>query len=97
MGRRRCRVDVSVDGRFVAAGSGDGAVFVWDESRSSSGGGRGSSSSGSAAFPGGPAAVPRGVQKDAVIASVFNSDVSALVTADKGGVIAFWSLMGQQI
>ena len=93
MGRGRCRVDVSVDGRFVAAGCGDGAVYVWDEG---SRGRRLTSSSAAAGGGGGPTAtVLRGGHKEAVVAAVFNCDVSALATADKGGVVAFWSLMGQ--
>lgn len=92
MGRGRCRINVSVDGRFVAAGSSDGAVFIWDDHpRFARGAGAGAGAgTGAGTLP----TILRGAHKEAVVATVFNSDVSALVTADKAGVVALWSLTG---
>eukprot|EP00955_Chlamydomonas_euryale_P056943 356613-Chlamydomonas_euryale.AAC.2 len=42
---------------------------------------------------GGPPTVLRH-HRDAVVAATFSCDVSVLVTADKGGHVALWSLLG---
>lgn len=82
MGRGRCHVEMSVDGHFVAAGSGDGAVFVWDLSRPSTAG------------RGPPVPIVLRHHTEAVVAASWSSDVSVLATADKSGTVALWSLVG---
>ncbi|GAX77778.1 hypothetical protein CEUSTIGMA_g5221.t1 [Chlamydomonas eustigma] len=85
MGRGRCKIDMSVDGRFIVAGCSDGGVYVWDDDR---GAGKGGFSS--------PPLVLRH-HKEAVVAAAWSNDVSVLATADKGGTVALWSMMGKVV
>jgi WD40 repeat protein len=90
MGKGKCHVEMSMDGRYIAAGSADGSVVVWDvlgqPKRSSDGGGTPTAAGSSS---------PAGVtvlryHKDAVVACAWSSDCSTLVTGDKAGQMAFW-------
>jgi WD40 repeat protein len=85
MGRGRCHIEMSSDGRFVAAGSGDGAVYVWDldPDKGQGQGGQGQ----------GTVSILRH-HKEAVVAVCWNSEVSVLASADKGGCLTLWSLIG---
>lgn len=75
IGRQRCKVDMSPDGRYVAAGSSDGSIVVWDLS-----------------LPSNPPSTIKH-HKESVVATAWNSDSSLLGSADKGGVVAFWSFV----
>lgn len=85
MGRHRCTAELSADGRWVAAGGIDGAVYVWDLHAGAAGGSSGGG--------GGGGVVRVDVlkhHKEPVVAAGWSSDCAMLVTADKAGGVAFW-------
>ncbi|GLC47015.1 hypothetical protein PLESTB_001724000 [Pleodorina starrii] len=90
-GRPRCHLGVSPDGRLLAAGAADGSVWVWDLRNTPS---VSQGSPGQGAQPrqlrGGPGGGP--VHLDAVVATAFSADMTALLSADKAGGLAFWPL-----
>lgn len=84
---------MSNDGRFVAAGGADGNLFVWDLGGGSGGsGGPGMGMGGSAS--GAAQLTVLKHHKDAVVATAWAVDGAVLVSADKTGALAFWSLTG---
>jgi WD40 repeat protein len=117
MGKGRCGVSMSPEGRWVAAGGADGNVYVWDlvggsSQRSGGGAGAGARSRGilgaaagwgltrgsSGAGAGGGScdgAVSSAVlkhHKDAVVTTAWGAAGSVLVTGDRAGAVAFWTL-----
>lgn len=84
MGKGHCRVDLSADMRFLAAGAADGSVYVWDAGAAAAGGTGGAGACGREA-----AALTRG-HKEAVVAVGWSGDCSLLVSGGKGGVLVFW-------
>ena len=66
----------------------DGAVYVWDMKGMSMGSTLGSATANT------PSVTVLRHHKEAVVGAVLNNDVSALVTSDKGGMVALWSLVG---
>jgi WD40 repeat protein len=96
MGKGKCHVEMSADGRFIAAGGADGTVVVWDVmlpagAQQAGAGGTASprsSSSGGGAAPAGAAVLRH--HRDAVVACAWSSDCTTLVSGDKAGQLAFW-------
>ncbi|KAL6763768.1 WD40-repeat-containing domain protein [Haematococcus lacustris] len=96
-GKGRSALAMSPDSRWVSAGGADGHVYVWDLLGSSLDGGGVARGSGTGrADPGG--ASPRVTvlkhHKDAVVATAWGAGGGTLVSADKAGVVAMWSLFG---
>ncbi|PNW83439.1 hypothetical protein CHLRE_05g243455v5 [Chlamydomonas reinhardtii] len=87
-GKPRCRLGVSPDGRLLAAGAADGAVWVWDLRAAAAGGGGGGGAP--KQLRGGPGGLC--AHREAAVAAAFSSDLCALVTADKAGGLAFWAM-----
>uniref|UniRef100_A0A7S2QUN2 Autophagy-related protein 16 domain-containing protein n=1 Tax=Chlamydomonas chlamydogama TaxID=225041 RepID=A0A7S2QUN2_9CHLO len=90
LGRGHCHIEMSVDGRFLGVGSAEGGVYVWDLNAPSS---KAATNPATGLATVSTSTVLRH-HKEAVVAVSWNNDVSSLVTADKAGVVAFWSLVG---
>ncbi|GIL58051.1 hypothetical protein Vafri_13255 [Volvox africanus] len=86
-GRPRCHLGISADGRLLAAGAADGSVWVWDLRNAGAGPGAGADPK---QLRGGPGGSP--VHQDSVVATAFSSDMTALLSADKAGGLAFWQM-----
>ncbi|GIL78149.1 hypothetical protein Vretimale_7522 [Volvox reticuliferus] len=86
-GRPRCHLGISPDGRLLAAGAVDGSVWVWDLRTAGAGPGAGAEPK---QLRGGPGGSP--VHQDSVVATAFSTDMTALLSADKAGGLAFWQM-----
>uniref|UniRef100_A0A7S3QY31 Autophagy-related protein 16 domain-containing protein n=1 Tax=Dunaliella tertiolecta TaxID=3047 RepID=A0A7S3QY31_DUNTE len=88
LGKGRCKAAASPTEKYVAAGGDDGGLYVWDLHQDPAAGQKGM---------GGPCTILRQkIQKRAepVIAASWSADGATVISADKAGIVSFWSLAG---